>query len=397
MQKLTQIKTQLLSMQAEAVLRQLHEFHFVDPVHVCIKNEKYLLMASNNYLGLTHHPAVKAAAAAAIEEHGTGSGGSRLTSGNHPLYGRLEKDIAQFKQTEAALIFNSGYMSNIGAISALANTSGDVIFSDDLNHASIIDGCRLAKAKTIIYPHSNMTALAELLKNTPCSGQRFIITDGVFSMDGDIACLEKIVYLAEKYDGFVIVDDAHATGVIGSGGRGSVDYYRLGGKVQLELGTLSKALAAEGGFAAGSQLVIDYLINKARSFVFSTALSPATIAAARAALQILLTEPYRVERLALKAAMMKDKLKLAGVPVLKSETPILPVLIGVASQTVEFSEKLYAEKLLVSAIRPPTVPIGSSRLRLTITDAHVVEDIDKASDLIIHTTMKMGLMNSVTK
>jgi len=396
MQKLTQIKTQMISMHAEAVLRQLHEFNFVDPVHVCIKNEKYLLMASNNYLGLTHHPAVKAAAAAAIEEYGTGSGGSRLTSGNHPLYGRLEKDISQFKQTEAALIFNSGYMSNIGVIGALANTAEDVIFSDDLNHASIIDGCRLAKAKTVIYPHSNMAALAGLLKNTPCSGQRFIITDGVFSMDGDIACLEEIVYLAEKHDGFVIVDDAHATGVIGSGGRGSVAYYGLGGRVQLELGTLSKALAAEGGFAAGGQLVIDYLINKARSFIFSTALSPATIAAARAALQILLTEPYRVERLALKAAMMKDKLKLAGVTVLKSETPILPVLIGEASQTVEFSEKLYTENLLVAAIRPPTVPIGSSRLRLTITDAHLVEDIDKASDLIIHTAMKMGQVKPFT-
>jgi len=383
-------------MHAEAVLRQLHEFQFTDPVHVCIKNEKYLLMASNNYLGLTHHPAVKAAAAAAIEEYGTGSGGSRLTSGNHPLYGRLEKDIAQFKQAEAALIFNSGYMSNIGTISALGNTAADVIFSDALNHASIIDGCRLAKAKTVIYPHSNMAALAGLLKNTPCSGQRFIITDGVFSMDGDIACLEKIVYLAEKYDGFVIVDDAHATGVIGSGGRGSAAYYGLSGRVHLELGTLSKALASEGGFAVGSQLVIDYLINKARSFIFSTALAPATIATARAALQILLTEPYRVERLALKAAMMKNKLKLAGVPVLKSETPILPILIGAASQTVDFTEKLYAEKLIVSAIRPPTVPVGSSRLRLTMTDAHSAADIDKASDIIIHTAIKMGRVKPFT-
>lgn len=379
-------------MHAEAVLRQLHEFHFADPVHVYIKNEKYLLMASNNYLGLTHHPAVKAAAAAAIEEYGTGSGGSRLTSGNHPLYGRLEKDIAQFKQTEAALIFNSGYMSNIGTISALANTAADVIFSDALNHASIIDGCRLARAKTVIYPHSNMAALADLLQNIPCSGQRFIITDGVFSMDGDIACLDKIVYLAEKYDGFVIVDDAHATGVIGSGGRGSAAYYGLNGRVSLELGTLSKALASEGGFAAGSQLVIDYLINKARSFIFSTALSPATLAAASAALQILLTEPYRVEKLAVKAAIMKDELRLAGVPLLKSETPILPILIGTASQAMDFAEKLYAEKLIVSAIRPPTVPVGSSRLRLTITGAHSVADIDKASDLIIHTAIKMGLV-----
>jgi len=384
-------------MQDEAVLRQLHEFHLADSVHVCIKNQKYLLMASNNYLGLTHHPAVKAAAVSAVEEYGTGSGGSRLTSGNHPLYGLLEQDIARFKQTETALIFNSGYMSNIGTISALANTAADVIFSDALNHASIIDGCRLARAKTVIYPHSNMAALANLLKNTPCSGQRFIITDGVFSMDGDIACLEKIVYLAEKYDGFVIVDDAHATGVIGIGGRGTAVYYGLCGRIQLELGTLSKALAAEGGFAAGSQLVIDYLTNKARSFIFSTALSPATLAAARAALQVLLTEPYRVERLALKAARIKDKLTLAGVHLLKSETPIVPIRIGAASQSMDFAEKLYAEKLIVSAIRPPTVPVGSSRLRLTITDAHLVEDIDKASDIIIHAARTMGIMNSLNK
>lgn len=391
MQKLKQMKQELASVTKENLLRQLQVMEPLDPSHVLINGQEYLLMASNNYLGLTHHPFIKAAAASAAEQYGTGSGGARLTSGNHSGYEALETELAQLKQTEAALVFNTGYMANVGIISALANAN-DVIFSDELNHASIIDGCRLSKARTVVFHHSDMAHLDKLLKNTPCSGQRLIVTDGVFSMDGDIARLDEIVMLGEKYDSLIMVDDAHATGVIGPGGRGTAAYYGVSDKVQIEIGTLSKSLAAEGGFVAGSHLLIHYLMNRARSFIFSTALSAATIAAARAALQVLIAEPKRVEILNTKATMLKKELLSAGLPVLASETPIIPLLIGDAAQTLAFSRTLYDARLIVSAIRPPTVPAGSSRLRLTVTAAHSSRDLAKASGIIIHAAKKAGLI-----
>jgi 8-amino-7-oxononanoate synthase len=391
MQKLKQMEQELAVLTKESLLRQLQVMEPVNPARVRIKNREYLLMASNNYLGLTHHPFVKAAAASAAEQYGTGSGGARLTSGNHSDYSALETELAQLKQTEAALVFNTGYMANVGTISALADKN-DVIFSDALNHASIIDGCRLSKARTVVFHHSDMAHLDKLLKNTPCSGQRLIVTDGVFSMDGDIARLDEIVKLGEKYDSLIMVDDAHATGVIGPGGRGTAAYYGVSDKVQIEIGTLSKSLAAEGGFVAGSHLLIRYLINRARSFIFSTALSAATIAAARAALQIVMTEPSRVEMLKTKATMLKKELIAAGLPLLASDTPIIPLLISDAAQTLVFSKNLYDAGLIVSAIRPPTVPAGSSRLRLTVTAAHSSEDLAKASDIITNAAKRSRLI-----
>ncbi|EGO63697.1 8-amino-7-oxononanoate synthase [Acetonema longum] len=339
--------------------------------------KKYLMLASNSYLGLTHHPAVRQAAIEAVQAYGAGSGGARLTTGTHPLYPALEKDLAAFKQREAALVFNTGYMTNVGVISGLAR-AGDVIFSDAWNHASIIDGCRLARSETVVYQHGDVEDLRQKLQQTPCSGKRFIITDGVFSMDGDIAPLDRIVPLAEEYDACVIVDDAHATGVIGPGGRGTAAYFGLKGRVQVEIGTLSKALAAEGGFAAGDESLIEILANRARSFIFSTALAPATVAAAHAALRQLIAEPEMVDRLRENAIYLRSKLAAAGFTALPGDTPIIPVILGREETALDMARALQERGVIVAAIRPPTVPPGSSRLRLTITAEHRQQDLDKA-------------------
>ncbi len=363
----------------------------LDAVHVEAEGQKYLLLATNNYLGLTHSLRVKQAAMKAVEEYGTGSGGARLTTGSHPLYEKLERKIAAFKGTEAAMIFNTGYMANVGTISAVLS-KGDVVFSDELNHASIIDGCRLSKGQTVVYRHTDMSHLAEVLKNTPCPGRRLIVTDGVFSMDGDIAPLDQIVKLAEEYQAMVMVDDAHAVGVLGLGGRGTVDYFGLKGRVQIQVGTLSKSLAAEGGYVAGSQALIHYLINKARSFIFSTALSPATIGAACAALEELETNPDMVDTLLDNADYVRTALVHAGLQVDGRVTPILPILLGEAGIAIKMAEELKKAGLIVSAIRPPTVMAGASRLRLTVSAAHEHADLVRAVESIIAVSKELKLI-----
>lgn len=363
----------------------------LDAVHVEALGRRYLLLATNNYLGLTHSLAVKQATMIAVEQYGTGSGGARLTTGSHPLYEKLERQLALFKGTEAALVFNTGYMANVGIISAVVNRD-DVIFSDELNHASIIDGCRLAKGQTVIYRHADMHHLAEVLGKTPCQGQRFIVTDGVFSMDGDITPLDKIVELAKQYQAMVMVDDAHAVGVIGQGGRGTVDYFGLKGRVQIQVGTLSKSLAAEGGYVTGSQALIDYLVNKSRSFIFSTALSPGTVAAAYAALQELQATPELVDKLRDNADYVRTALGVAGLHIEDGITPILPIVVGGAGVAVEMAQQLKEQGLIVSAIRPPTVKPGASRLRLTISAAHDKADLVRAVGIIIAVSKNLKLI-----
>lgn len=363
----------------------------LDAAYVEAEGEKYLLLATNNYLGLTHSLKVKQAAMKAIEEYGTGSGGSRLTTGSHPLYEKLEKKIAAFKGTEAAVIFNTGYMANVGTISAVVG-KGDIVFSDELNHASIIDGCRLSKGQTAVYRHADMNHLAELLKNTPCSGRRLIVTDGVFSMDGDIAPLDRIVKLAEEYQAMVMVDDAHAVGVLGQGGRGTADYFGLKGRVHIQVGTLSKSLAAEGGYVAGSQALIHYLINKARSFIFSTALSPAVIGTAYAALEELESSPSMVEKLLANADYVRTALTHAGLQIDGSITPIVPIVVGEAGIAIKMAEELKKAGIIISAIRPPTVMPGASRLRLTVSAAHEQADLLEAVESIIAVSKKLNLI-----
>lgn len=371
--------------------RQPVTYHPVDAAHVLLEGKRHLMLASNNYLGLTHHPLIKQAAYSAIEIYGTGSGGSRLTTGSHPLYELLEQELAAFKGTEAAIVFNTGFMANIGAVTALVGP-GDAVFSDEYNHASIIDGCRLSRAHTVIYRHADMAHLKEMLATTPCQGRRLIVTDGVFSMDGDIAPLDSIVELAEQCSALVMVDDAHAMGVIGEGGRGTVSHFGLHRRVHVQMGTLSKALAAEGGYVAGSRALINYLMNKARSYIFSTAQAPATVAAARAAIQVLSANPDMVQRLRNNADWMRDRLIRAGLSVEGGGTPILPVMIGEAADAVAMSRELKGAGLIVSAIRPPTVPPGTSRLRLTVSAAHTQEELADAAEKIIAAGRYLGLI-----
>jgi 8-amino-7-oxononanoate synthase len=391
MNKVEFIATYLAERKERNLYREPVTYEPVDAAHVRRGGRTCLMLASNNYLGLTHHPEVKAAAAAAVIAYGTGSGGSRLTTGSHSLYPLLEGELAAFKGTEAAVVFNTGFMANLGTIHALTGL-GDVIFSDEFNHASIIDGCRLSHAQTVVYRHADMEHLRELLKNTPCSGQRLIVTDGVFSMDGDIAPLDTIVDLAEHFGAMVMVDDAHAMGVIGKGGRGTVSHFGLTGKVAVQMGTLSKALAAEGGYVAGSKELIAYLVNKARSYIFSTAQTPATVAAARAAISVLAGQPERVDRLHRNALAMRHALVQAGFRVEGGGTPILPVVVGEAAAAIAMARELDDTGLIVSAIRPPTVPPGASRLRITVSAAHNLAELADAAEKIIAAGRRLGLV-----
>lgn len=343
-----------------------------------------LVFHSNDYLGMTHEPAVVAAARDTLR-WGTGSGGARLTSGASFELSDLEAELARFKGYEAALVFNTGYMTNLGVLYGLADKR-DVIFSDSLNHASLIDGCRISRASVAVYPHSDMDALRRLLRDTPCEGERFIITDGVFSMDGDVADLPALAELAHTYHARLLVDDAHATGVIGGTGRGTAEYWHLPGVIDLQVGTLSKALGSEGGFLCASRPVVEWLRNRSRPFIFSTAIGPATAAATLAALRLLEADPaHYLGRLRRNTALLRDALTEAGLPLLAGHTPILPLVMGDPGKTAAFAARCRAEGLLLSAIRPPSVPEGTSRIRLTVTAAHSADDIDRAASILIRT------------
>ena len=348
--------------------------------HIKIDGKDYLLLSSNSYLGLCNDDRLKQAALDAIEKYGVGSGGSRLTTGSYEIHQKLEEEIAFFKKTEATLLFNTGYMANVGAISSIADKSW-VIFSDSLNHASIIDGCRLSRAEIIVYNHCDTKDLARKVQGN-INRQALIVTDGLFSVDGDIAPLPAIVEIAKKNNIMLMVDDAHATGVLGPNGSGTADYFGLSDEIDIQMGTLSKALASEGGFIAGKRSMIDYLVNTSRSFIFSTALSPATIAVSLKALEIVRTEPQRRETLLTNAAWFRAELRKDGFDVAENEAPIISILVGAPDLAVAFSNRLMERNIFVSAIRPPTVPEGTSRLRISIMATHTREDLLRALNYI---------------
>ena len=354
-------------------LRTLKEYCPIDAVRVERDDKEYLMMASNNYLGLTFDPRVIEGALKGAQHYGTGSGGSRLVSGTFPLFTELENELAKFKNTEKALVFNTGYMANVGTISAIADKN-TIIFSDSLNHASIIDGCRLSRGAVKAYSHCDVDELKYLLKQVDRNARKLIVTDGVFSMDGDIAPLDKLYELSRDYNALLMVDDAHATGTIGNG-HGTAAYFNLEKEIDIQLGTLSKALGSVGGYVAANSTIIDYLVNTSRSFIFSTALSPADIGAALAALQVLETDASVLGRLQENVNYMADQLSSLGIDS-TNETPIFPILIGSNEDTLAVSDYLYESGIIGTAIRPPTVPIGESRIRLTVTAAHNKEQID---------------------
>lgn len=360
-------------------LRTLKEYCPLDAVRVKRDDKEYLMMASNNYLGLTFDSRVIEGAVKGAQQYGTGSGGSRLVSGTFPLFTELENALAKFKNTEKALVFNTGYMANVGTISAIADKD-TIIFSDAFNHASIIDGCRLSKAPIKAYSHCDVEELKFLLKQADRSARKLIVTDGVFSMDGDIAPLDKLYELSREYNALLMVDDAHATGTIGNG-HGTAAYFALEKEIDIQLGTLSKSLGSVGGYVAANSTIVDYLVNTSRSFIFSTALSPADIGAALAALQIIDSDTSVLECLQDNVGYMSDRLNSMGIYA-TADTPIFPILIGKNEDTLAVSNYLYEAGIIGTAIRPPTVPIGESRIRLTVTAAHSKVQIDYVCDTL---------------
>jgi 8-amino-7-oxononanoate synthase len=360
--------------------------------HVVLDGKPVLLLCSNNYLGLADHPRVREAAADAAMRWGAGAGASRLVSGNMTLHRRLEERLAAFKGTQSALLFGSGYLANIGVVPALARR-GELVFSDELNHASIIDGCRLSGAETFVYRHADLDHLAWGLRNADGRGA-LIVTDGVFSMDGDIAPLEEIVELARHHDVRVMVDDAHGTGTLGPGGRGTVAAAGLEGEVDVIVGTLGKALGSYGAFVACDGALARYLVNSARGLIFSTGLPPASAAAAIAALELIGEQPRRVERLAANADALRAALAREGFDVAGSETQIVPLIVGNADLALRICEAALECGVFAQAIRPPTVPEGTSRLRLAVMASHTRTELRDAARTLARAALHNGLRPS---
>lgn len=350
-----------------------------------------LQFSSNNYLGLTGHLELARAAHEAIDTYGAGSGSVRTIAGTLAIHDELERELAEFKGTEAALVFQSGFATNQGVLSSLLE-SGDVVISDELNHASIIDGIRLTKADRKIFRHKDMNELETILKS--CTGYRrkIVVTDGVFSMDGDIAPLPEIVELAEAHDAIVYVDDAHASGVLGRSGKGSTDHFGLHGRVHIQVGTLSKAVGVVGGYVAGDQVLKDLLIHKARPFLFSTSHPPSVAASSIAAIRLLRQNPDWVEELRAKAAAFRTRLQQAGFDTGASETPIIPIIVGDSTAAMDFSNRLLEEGVFAQAIVYPTVARDKGRVRMIVTAKHTDQDLDLAYHALVKAGRQMGLI-----
>jgi len=372
--------------------RRLRAVESAQDAWVMLEGRKVLNLCSNNYLGLASHPDVKETAAQAIREWGCGSGASRLICGTQSYHQILERRLAAFKGAGAALLYTSGYMANLGIISSLVS-EGDYVFSDQFNHASIIDGCRLSGAEVLVFPHNNMEALEEKLRRTSGqSSRKLIVIDSVFSMDGDLAPLPDLVNLAQKYECLLMIDEAHATGVLGPGGRGAVSLFGLEDRVPIVMSTLSKSLGSLGGFATGSKELIDYLINTSRSFIFSTAMPPGVVFAALAALDVLDANPSLPLQVQENANYLRNGLKKMGYDTGNSQTQIIPIVIGEAAPTLEMSRFLLEEGVLATPIRPPTVPEGTCRIRTTVMATHTRQDLDFALSAFERAGQKMKVI-----
>jgi glycine C-acetyltransferase len=376
-------------------LAALHERHLYRPLRVMssaqgpivsLDGRRVISLSSNDYLGLSHHPRMKRAAIEAVEQFGAGSGAVRTIAGTMSLHEALESELAEFKGSEAVLTFQSGFTANTGVIPVITGET-DLIVSDELNHASIIDGMRLSKAPRKVFAHADPAALREVLRDAVEQGRDgqgapyrliLVVTDGVFSMDGDIAPLPAIVEAAEAFDAAVMVDDAHASGVLGRDGRGSVSHFGLEGRVAIQVGTLSKAVGVLGGYVAGSQALRDILVQRARPFLFSTSHPPAVAAACREAIRIMVEEPELIERLWANTRRFKAELARLGFATGRSETPITPILLGDSETTIRFSDRLFEEGVFGTSVVFPTVALDRARIRTIVTAAHTDDLLDQA-------------------
>ncbi len=386
------LKEKIQELKDQGVYRRLPVLESPSEAEIILNGKKMINLSSNNYLGFANHPRLKKASIEAIEKYGAGAGAVRTILGNMKIHEDLEELLAKFKREEAAFIFQSGFNCNAGTIQAITE-AGDIIISDELNHASIIDGARLSRADKAIYKHSDMDSLEEVLKkNRDKYKNILIITDGVFSMDGDIANLPEIVKLAEKYEAMTYVDDAHGSGVLGESGRGTVDHFNLHGRIDFSMGTLSKAIGVIGGYVAGSQTMYDWLNHRARPVLFSTSLTPATVGAIIEALKMLMESTEYTDRLWDNSRYFKEKLGQLGFDTGHSETPITPVIIGDEAKTMEFSRKLMDHNVFVSGIVFPTVAKGTGRVRCMVTAAHTKDQLDESVEAFRKVGLEMGIL-----
>lgn len=372
------LKDKIQELKDQGVYRKLPVLQGASGPEVLLNGKNVINLSSNNYLGFANHPRIKAAAIAAVEKYGAGSGAVRTIIGNMSIHEEMEEVLSKFKREEAAFVYQSGFNCNAGTIQAVTE-AGDIIISDELNHASIIDGSRLSRADKGIYKHSDMDSLEAVLKDARDKYRNIlIITDGVFSMDGDVAKLPEIVQLAEKYEAMTYVDDAHGSGVLGESGRGTVDHFGLHGRVDFTIGTLSKAIGAVGGYVAGSRTMYEWLSHRARPVLFSTSMPPAAAGAIIEAVKMLSESTEYTDMLWDNAKYFKEKMGTLGFDIGNSQTPITPVIIGDETKTMEFSRRLLDKGVFVSGIVFPTVPKGTGRLRCMVTAGHSKEQLDKA-------------------
>ncbi len=383
---------QLEQWRAEGTYQRLRILESESAAESRFDGKEVINLASNNYLGLTTHPKLREAAIAAVKQFGVGSGAVRTISGTMSLHMQLEERIAAFKHVEACVVFQSGFAANAGTVSAIL-TPEDHIISDELNHASIIDGCRLSKAKIHVFPHKDVAAAGRILDELDsASGRKLLISDGVFSMDGDIGPLPGLAEEAERHGAIMMVDDAHSSGVLGRNGRGTIDHFRLHGRVQVQVGTLSKAIGVLGGYVCGSRDLIEFLYHRARPFLFSTSHPPAVAAACLAAFDILEEEPERIERLWANTRHFKDGLRSAGFNTGISETPITPVIVGEAATAHRLSRELFDEGVLATGIGFPTVAKGKARVRTIVSSAHTRAELDRALEVFATVGKRLGLV-----
>jgi glycine C-acetyltransferase len=389
-------KTQFLTDELEelrerGLFRPLRILGTAQDTEVVVDGKQVLNLSSNNYLGLTTHPRLKDAMISATREWGAGSGAVRTIAGTMAIHEELERRLAEFKHTEASLVFQSGFTANLGVLQVMVK-EGDVIISDELNHASIIDGIRLSKAERSIFKHRDLDDLERHLEKHRDKKVKLVVTDGVFSMDGDIAPLAGIVERAERFGALVMVDDAHASGVLGRNGRGTVNHFGLDGRVDLQIGTLSKAIGVLGGYVAGNQPVRDFLIYRARPFLFSTSHPPGVAAACIAAIDVLLDEPERIERLWKNTARFKAGLARLGFETGTSETPITPVIVGKGSVAMELSDRLFSLGVFAQGLGYPTVPEGRARIRTIVTSMHTDQQLDRALEAFEKVGRELGVI-----
>jgi len=385
------LSDELDSLKQQGLYRKLRVLESEQAAHATFDHKSVVNLSSNNYLGLTTHPKLRQAALDAVHEYGAGSGSVRTIAGTMELHMELERRLAAFKNVESVVVFQSGFAANAGTVAAIL-TKEDVVVSDELNHASIIDGCRLSRATIKVFPHKDVYAARKILAELPAGQRKLLITDGVFSMDGDLGALPALCDVAEEFGAIMMVDDAHASGVFGRQGRGTIDHFTCHGRVDIQVGTLSKAIGVLGGYVAGTTAFIEFLYHRARPFLFSTSHPPAVAAACIAALDVLENEPQWMERLWENTRLFKAGLQTLGFNTGRSESPITPVIVGEAPLAMQMSDKLFEAGVFAQGIGFPTVARGQARLRTIVTATHTRDDLQYALDMFGKVGRELGVV-----